>query len=137
MKTYLLFSVEGEISEHKTRSTTFHNEEYTNYNFIEKIGNDGNSGNNGNDSNNGNSGNKNMFVILFNKNISDLVNITVLPFYDKQIYGEFLLFRIDSENNLKSLTENKFIKLLNRAPKKIEDYSSEDFNLSDDVTLSD
>ena len=117
MKTYLLFSIEGEITEHKTRNTIFKNEEYTNYNFMEKI-----------------ESNKNIFVILFNKNTSDLVNISVLPFYNKEIYGEFLLFRIGSDNNLKSLTENKFLKLLNTVPKKIEDYSSEDFNLSDDVT---
>ena len=122
MKTYLLFSVEGEISEHKTKNTIFQNQEYTNYNFRETIINESN---------------KNIFVILFNKNTTDIANITVLPFYKKQIYGEFLLFRIDSEYNLKSLTENKFLKLLNTTPKKIEDYSSEDFNLSDDVNLSD
>ena len=34
-------------------------------------------------------------------------NIT-LPFYEKELFGDFLLFIIDNENNIKSLTENKF-----------------------------
>jgi len=112
MKTYLSFSIEGEINEIKTVDTIFKSDNYSNYSFIDKIKH-----------------NKYNFIILYNHDI--IKNITVLPFYNKDIYGEFLLFQIDEQNNLKSLTENKFLKLFNKLKTNIEDYSSDDFNLSE------
>lgn len=112
MKTYLSFSTEGEINEFKTTEKLFKSDIYTNYKFIDKINH-----------------NKYNFIILYNNDT--IKNITVLPFYNKDIYGKFLLFQTDKENNLKSLTENKILKLFNKLKTNIEDYSSDDFNLSE------
>ena len=60
------------------------------------------------------------------------MNIPLLFLLILVIFGDFLLFIIDSENNIKSLTENKFLKFINISHKSINDYSSDDFNLSDD-----
>lgn len=126
MRHYLEFTTEGEILEHKTQSTEFISTEFMDYKFIESI-----------------IWNNTTFIILFNqnekitknKNKNQLkLNLTSLPFYQKNIYGNFLLFVIDSINNIKSLTENKFLKFLNKHKKDlqdIEDYSSDDFNLSE------
>lgn len=115
MKTYLKFSIEGEVDEIKTKDTEFNLNNYSDFSYIENIKH-----------------NKNNFILLYNKNNNDKKNITFLPFYNKDINGDFLLIFIDSNNNLKSFTENKYLKLLNISKKKIEDYSSDDFNLSDD-----
>ena len=115
MKTYLHFSVEGKLKELKIKEKIFNYKNYANYSFKESI-----------------NYNKYNFIILYNKNLQDTNNITSLPFYNKTINGNFLLFSIDNENNLKSLTENKLLKLLNNVTQKIinTDYSSDDF-LSD------
>ena len=115
MKTYLQFSVEGDILELKTNDKIFNKDNYTDYNNIENV-----------------IYNKHNFIILFNNKELEKKNISVLPFYKKDIYGSFLLFVIDNEKNIKSLTEQKYLKLLSIAKKNYEDYSSDDFNLSDD-----
>jgi len=115
MKTYLHFSTEGEVAEIKTKEKLFKSEDYNNYTFIEII-----------------THNSYNFIILFNKNENDKKNITYLPFYKKELLGDFVLFAVDNENNIKSLTENKFLKFINISQKSINDYSSDDFNLSDE-----
>ena len=116
MKTYLSFSVDGEITELKIKDKSFKIENYANYTYIDKVIH-----------------NRHDFNILYNKIENDKKNITSLPFYDKEIYGDFLLIEIDNDNNnLKSLTENKFLKLISISQKEITDYSSDDFNLSDE-----
>ena len=115
MKTYLHFSTEGEVTEIKTKEKLFKYDSYKDYTYIENIIH-----------------NSQNFIILFNKNAIDKKNITSLPFYKKELLGDFLLFIIDNENNIKSLTENKFLKFINISHKSINDYSSDDFNLSDE-----
>lgn len=115
MKTYLSFSVDGEITELKIKEKIFKMENYTNYTYIDKVIH-----------------NKHNFNILYNKLEYGKKNITSLPFYNKELLGDFLLIEIDNDNNLKSLTENKFLKLINVSQKEITDYSSDDFNLSDE-----
>ena len=115
MKTFLFFSTEGEITEIKTKDKQFKTDDYKDYTYIENI-----------------TYNFHNFIILFNKNENDQKNITSLPFYKKELFGDFVLFTIDNENNIKSLTENKFLKFINVSQKSINDYSSDDFNLSDD-----
>ena len=114
MKTYLQFSTDGELTEIKTRDKLFKPDNYKDYTYIENIIH-----------------NSYNFIILFNKNANDNKNITSLPFYKKELFGVFLLFIIDNDNNIKSLTENKFLKFINVSQKNINDYSSDDFNLSD------
>ena len=113
MKSYLRFSIKGELFELKTKEKTLNIENYTDYKYFEKIKH-----------------NKYNYIILYNKDLHDK-NITVLPFYDKEIYGDFLLFMIDEDENLKSITESKFLKLINVNKNNIYEYSSDDFNLSD------
>lgn len=115
MKSYLNFSTEGELTEIKTNDKLFKHENYNDYIYIENI-----------------THNSYNFILLFNKNANDKKNISSLPFYNKELFGNFLLFIVDNENNIKSLTENKFLKFINIAQKKNYDYSSDDFNLSDD-----
>ena len=123
MKTYLEFSYNGEITEHKIKEKNFNKENYIDFKYIERI-----------------IYNKYNFILLFNifDNANNKIkNITVLPFYNNNIYGNFLLFNTEiledtkESFNLKSLTEIKFLKLINTTDKPIEDYSSDDFNLSD------
>ena len=114
MRYYLHFNTIGEIEEFKTKDTVFNSNNYSEYSFIENV-----------------KYNKYNYIILYNKN-SAIKNITALPFLkNMEIYGDFLLFAIDSNSNIKSLTENKYMKLLNTVKINIEDYSSDDFNLSD------
>jgi hypothetical protein len=115
MITYLHFSVLGEIEELKTKHKILNLENFNNFSFKEKVLH-----------------NTHSFIILFNKNTNEKKNITSLPFYKKEIIGDFLLFKVDENDNLKSLTENKFLKLINISQKNINDYSSDDFNLSDE-----
>jgi hypothetical protein len=115
MKTYLHFSTEGEVTEIKTKEKLFKCDSHKDYTYIENV-----------------THNSHNFIILFNKNANDKKNITSLPFYKKELLGDFLLFIVDNENNIKSLTENKFLKFINVSHKSINDYSSDDFNLSDE-----
>lgn len=125
MKTYLEFSVNGDIQEIKSKDKVFDVTNYD-YKFIDNI-----------------EYNKYNFIILYNKYTEDQIlnnynnykkNITKLPFLEKIIYGKFIIFLVDSSNNLKSFTENKLLNLINIKPSNIDDidnYSSDDFNLSD------
>ena len=136
MKTYLEFYNKGDITEHQFNNRKFNKENYTDFKYIEKI-----------------MYNKYNFILLYNTfdDSNSVKNITFLPFFKKDIYGNFLLFSynlneqksekknenselnscIDDTIMLKSLTEIKFLKLINIVDKPIEDYSSDDFNLSD------
>lgn len=114
MKTYLHFSTEGELTELKTKDKLFNSSNFKDYTYIENI-----------------THNSHYFIILFNKKTNDKINITSLPFYHKKLFGNFILLIVDNENNLKSLTENKFLKFINISQRNISDYSSDDFNLSD------
>lgn len=134
MKTYLEFSNKGEIKEHKINNRFFNKENYTDFKYIDKI-----------------IYNKYNFILLYNalSESNSLKNITHLPFYNNDIYGNFLLLRVtyengkEKENNkeidketednikLNTFNEIKFLKLINITDKPIEDYSSDDFNLSD------
>lgn len=124
MKTYLEFSVDGDILELKSKDKVFEATNYD-YKFIDNI-----------------VYNKYNFIILYNKYTEEQIlnnyyckkNITKLPFIEKNIYGKFAVFIVDSSNNLKYFSENKLLNLISIKPKNTEDidnYSSDDFNLSD------
>ena len=124
MKIYLEFSVDGDIVELKTKDKVIESNNYD-YKYIENI-----------------SYNKYNFVLLYNNNNDNdndndndcKKNITNLPFIKKDIHGKFVIFMVDSENNIKSFNENKLLNLINIKPQNNEDidnYSSDDFNLSD------
>ena len=115
MKTYLHFSTEGEVIEIKTKDKLFNYENYKDYMYIKYI-----------------THNSYNFIILFNKQINDKKNITSLPFYNEELFGDFILFIVEDKNNIKSLTENKFLKFINVSQKSVNEYSSDDFNLSDE-----
>lgn len=134
MKTYLEFSNKGEINEHKTNNRFFNKENYTDFKYIEKI-----------------IYNKYNFILLYNApgESNSFKNITHLPFYNNDIYGNFLLLSVTHDNEkgkendkeidkekddnikLNTFNEIKFLKLINITDKPIEDYSSDDFNLSE------
>jgi hypothetical protein len=115
MKTYLEFSNLGEVTELKTKDKVFIKENYSDFKYIINI-----------------IYNKYNFVLLYNEKSTEnnIKNITSLPFYDNDLYGNFLLFYIDSNKYLSSFTEIKFLKLINVKTCN-QDYSSDDFNLSD------
>lgn len=122
MKIYLLFSTIGEVTELKIKDKLFSKEDFSEYDTHEYIEHE-----------------KYKFIICKNEknNNTHQKNITFLPFYQKEIYGDFLLFLVDNDNNITSLSEKKFLKFTNiklqnsSSLNKIEDYSSDDFNLSD------
>ena len=122
MKIYLQFSTIGEITELKIKDGKYPQESFSKYDTHEYIEYD-----------------KYKFIVCKNNKNNKIhqKNITFLPFYEKVIYGNFLLFLIDNENNIISLSEKKFLKFTNKklqnisSLNNIEDYSSDDFNLSD------
>ena len=122
MKIYLQFSIIGEITELKIKDKLFSKEKFNEYDTHEYIEHE-----------------KYKFVICKNEknNKTHQKNITFLPFYQKEIYGDFLLFLVDDEYNIISLPEKKFMKFTTKklqnisSLNNIEDYSSDDFNLSD------
>jgi len=114
MKIYLECSVDGDIVEVKTKDKLLEVTNYE-YEFIEPI-----------------YYHKYNFVLLYNNKEDQKENITKLPFTEKKINGKFLLFLADSNNNIKSLSENKLLALINiQKNDNDNDYSSDDFNLSD------
>ena len=122
MKIYLQFSTIGEITELKIKESKYREEIFNEYDTHEYIEHE-----------------KYKFIICKNEknNKTYQKNITFLPFYEKEIYGNFLLFLIDNDNNIISLSEKKFMKFTNKklqnisSLNNIEDYSSDDFDLSD------
>jgi cobalamin biosynthesis protein CobT len=57
-------------------------------------------------------------------------NIINLPFIDFEIFGDFILYYIDNENKIKSLTQSKLFKIISKNNKNLEEeYSSDDFNI--------
>ena len=122
MKIYLKFSTIGEITELKIKDKLFKKENFNEYDTHEYIEH-----------------NKYKFIICKNDKNNEIhqKNITFLPFYEKEIYGDFLLFLIDNDNNIISFPEKKFMKFTTKklqnisSLNNIEDYSSDDFNLSD------
>lgn len=122
MKIYLQFSTIGEITELKIKDKLFRKENFNDYDTNEYI-----------------EYNKYKFIICKNNKNNEIhqKNITFLPFYQKEIYGDFLLFLVDDEYNIISLPEKKFMKFTTKklqnisSLNNIEDYSSDDFNLSD------
>jgi hypothetical protein len=113
MKTYLEFSILGEITELKTKYKFIDINNFNFYNTLEKI-----------------SYNNYYYILLINNNNPNNKNISVLPFYNKEIYGSFLLFKIDKDDNIISFKEKNFLNLLNKN-NTFEDYSSDDFDLSE------
>lgn len=112
MKTYLEFSILGQIKEQKTKYKFISINDFNDYNTLEKI-----------------TFNNNNYILLTNSNNKEK-NISVLPFYNNIIFGSFLLFKIDNDDNIISFSEKKFLNLLNKI-NKFEDYSSDDFDLSE------
>ena len=115
MKTYLKFSVKGIPEEIKISDKIFNMQNFPDFKYIENI-----------------QYNKYNFIVLYNiySDSNSEINITNLPFYQKKIYGEFLLFSINNDT-IVSITENKIVKLINIIRNNIDDYSSDDFSLSD------
>lgn len=113
MKTYLEFSVLGEITELKTQYKFIDINNFNYYNTLEKI-----------------SYNNSNYILLINNNNSKDKNISVIPFYNNEIFGSFLLFKIDKNDNIISFKEKNFLNLLNKN-NSFEDYSSDDFDLSE------
>ena len=115
MKTYLKFSISGIPEEIKINDKIFNMNNFSEYKYIENI-----------------QYNKYNFIVLYNiySDNNCMLNITKLPFYKKSIYGDFLLFSVNNDNIL-SITEKKIVKLINIICNNIEDYSSDDFSLSD------
>lgn len=119
MKYYLKFSIIGDIEECKTKETTinYNNDNYLYHKIIKY--------------------NEYNFIVFYNDDQNKPKNISYLPFYDNTIYGDFLLFMVDDNNNLLNLSEKKFLKYTSKKIQNssslnyIVDYSSDDFNLSD------
>ena len=108
MKTYLSFSINGDITEIKTKDKLLDFNNFKNFKLNKIIQY------------------KNfIFIILYN-NIDEKKNISKLPFIEKDIFGDFLLISIDNEYNIKSITENLFLKLINIENNYDIDYSSDD-----------
>ena len=113
MKTYLRFSIKGELEELKTKDKFFDKNNLSNYSLS-------------NYTCTNISYNNNLYILLSNIDEKEL-NITKLPFYDKIIYGPFYLFKIQPDYTIQSMTEYKFLNLLTSNAKEIPDYSSDDF----------
>ena len=113
MKTYLDFTLNGDITEHKTKDNIFNMTNFDGFNFFKNC-----------------NYKKLSFIIIYNDHDiinNNVKNITELPFIDFDIFGNFILLQIDINNNIISITENKFLKLIPSENNCIIDYSSDDF----------
>jgi len=121
MKTYLCFYNDGETEELKTllknkddvlSSDTITN--YSNNNIIEFK--------------------NNSFLICYNNITSNInteinKNICKIPFINFETFGKYIIFKLDSNNNIINFTNKQLLKLIDFKIKNQEtDYSSDDFD---------
>jgi len=113
MKTYLLLTKDGTLKEEKTKNIKFNLNEYENFNKFKKC-----------------YYNNEYYYIVYNDDNRQQLNIIDIPFNEDKLYGDIIIINTDNEDNLKSFTEKKYLKLLikNKNENELCDYSSDDFN---------
>lgn len=135
MKTFLYITSTVDILEQKTKSEEINKEEHTiplkdfkkisynNHTFVIFY----NGANSESKSECNKRINKGKTVRVKGKEEGEK-NIINLPFIDFEIFGDFILYNIDNQNKIKSLTQSKLFKIISKNNKNLEEeYSSDDF----------
>jgi len=107
MKSFLIFLKNGEIQEKKTNVNVFDITHFKQFEFYKMY--DG-------------------YVIMFNKNNNSEMNLTVLNFTTDRYNSDIGLIKLECNLNIKSLTLNSYIKLLEKEKYEIPE---EDTNVLD------
>lgn len=120
MKTYLCFNYDGEIIEKKINYKNQNdlinseiNKNYINYILI-----------------NFKKFNYLLFYNNYNINNNNIKNLCNIPFINFDIYGQYIIFKIDENENIINFTLNQLLKLININVSNniLHEYSSDDFD---------
>jgi hypothetical protein len=107
MKSYLIFLKNGEITEKKTNENVFDMSRFKQFNKF-KMYQD--------------------YVVMYNNDENDELNLTVLSFTTDRYNSDIGLIKLECNLNIKSLTLNGYIKLLEKEKYEIPE---EDTNVLD------
>jgi hypothetical protein len=110
MKSYLIFLKNGEITEKKTNENVFDMSHFKQFNKF-KMYQD--------------------YVVMYNNNENDELNLTVLSFTTDRYNSDIGLIKLECNLNIKSLTLNGYMKLLEKEKYEIPE---EDTNVLDITT---
>ena len=118
MKTFLVFSKNGEISEHTTDCKQFNENSFLGYKYFKRYEN---------------------YIVLYNtntlgntsKNTSTPKNITVLYFTHEKFESEIALIKVDKDDNIKNNDYIKKIVKIKAEPNDMYYSSDEDYEIED------
>jgi len=112
MKTFLVFSKNGEISEHTTDCKQFNENSFLGYKYFKRYEN---------------------YIVLYNtsKNTSTSKNITVLYFTHEKFESEIALIKVDNQDNIKNNDYIKKIVKIKAEPNDMYYSSDEDYEIED------
>lgn len=109
MKSYLIFNIEGDIIEFKTNTILNHKD--LNYSNQITINHD-----------------NFLYLIFYNNNFNHKLNLCKLVFINFDIYGNYLIFKLDKNHNLKNFTLKQALKLTSNLNQFVfSDYSSDEY----------
>ena len=115
MKTYLFFHIDGTVDELKTKTTKFNLLKFKEFDFFKEI----------------NYKLKN-YILLYNitNNIDININISNIPFYNDQLYGDFSILQVNNFDDLtiETFSYIKYHRLIDTKDILYFDYSSDDFS---------
>lgn len=110
MKTFLVFNKIGEITEQRTKYKTFYIENFKEYKHYKRY---------------------DEYIILYNVEDKSR-NITVFYFTEDQYTSDIALFKIDSNQNIKNLTYESYVKKIKNIKYEIsDDISDEEIEIVD------
>ena len=109
MKSYLIFLKNGEILEKKTNVNIFDITKFKDFDSF-KIYSD--------------------YVVMFNKSENSERNLTVLNFTTDRYNSDIGLLKIENELNIKSLTLNNYIKLLEKEKCELYEEDTDVFDIT-------
>lgn len=112
MKTFLVFSKNGEISEHTTDCKKFNENEFLGYKYFKRYEN---------------------YIVLYNKNTpkNTIENITVLYFTHEKFESDIALIKVDNQDNIKNNDYIKKIVKIKAEPNDMYYSSDEDYEIED------
>ena len=108
MKTFLVFSKNGEISEHTTDCKKFNENVLLGYSYFKRYQN---------------------YIVLYNKESTE--NITVLNFTSEKFESDIALIKVDNQDNIRNNDYIKKIVKIKAEPNDMYYSSDEDYEIED------
>jgi hypothetical protein len=110
MKTFLVFSKNGEISEHATDCKKFNETVLLGYKHFKRYEN---------------------YIVLYNRSDTDTKNITVLQFTPEKFESDIALIKVDDQDNIINNDYIKKIVKIKTEPNDLYYSSDEDYEIED------